>query len=66
MVLGGQSLVLYVPEIGGRCDLLVAPIFNTGRREGGLKLKRVRPGVLGPANPAALAHVEHDPHVRGP
>src|SRR5258705_1116711 len=58
-------LVLHMPELGGRRELLVVPVFDAGSRERGLEPCRIAPGVLGPAHAAALAHVEHAPHVCG-
>jgi len=46
---------------GDAKDLL--GVIDAGLSERSLEAKRVGPGVLRPANAAALAHVEHDTHV---
>ena len=46
--------VLHVPELGGRRELLVVPVIDTGVVESGLDAERVGPGILRTADTAAL------------
>ena len=56
--------VLHVAELGRRRELLVVAVLDAGLRERRLETQRVRPRVLGTANPAPLPHVEHEADVR--
>ena len=59
----GVLLVLQLPHLRRRRQLRQVAVADARLAERHLQPLRVRPGVLAPAHPAALADVEDDPDL---
>lgn len=58
--------VLKLAEFGGRGELGVMFVRDPGLGEGRVQPTRVRPGVLGSANPPTLTYIDYQADVRVP